>query len=67
MKWEDVWAFVIGSQQPLNTGYDKAWGSESVLGSQDCIHEDGGLNAIFELVQHPESKVNCYISLQQMI
>lgn len=59
----DCFSFVIGSQKTLPVGYHVGRGSPNSATSAssivdgECVHEDGGLNALFEALHSPASKV----------
>ena len=64
----DCFSFVIGSLKTIPVGYSIGRGGSSLPATAtttaaatvdgECVHEDGGLNALFEALNSPASKVN---------
>ena len=64
----DCFSFVIGSLKTIPVGYSIGRGGSSLRATAttaaaatvdgECVHEDGGLNALFEALNSPASKVN---------
>ena len=62
----DCFSFVIGSLKTIPVGYSIGRGGSSLPATTtasatvdgECVHEDGGLNALFEALNSPASKVN---------